>query len=731
MTTPELEILSRVPTFAGLAAPALASVRATLEPLRLEAGELLVELGETSDELYVLAEGALLVDVDHGEGQRWQRRLEAPVVVGEMQLLFGGKRTATLRAAESVRLLRWRRVDFEACALRHPEVLRGVLELAHARLQREARARALRTALGPGGEALRTELLDRSQTQVLEPGEFLHRAGEPVRAWSIVVHGALVINRGSQRIAELGPGSSLGERELAARSPVPHTVTALSRTELLCIDAALFDELLGRHPAQLCALVARAGLAELEGGPPASHRRLVVFGASPSTELGSFCRALAEQLRAFGPVTLCDRKVLEAQGLAPSSDSLATRELSWGRARLWLESRAQRHEQVLVAVEHEDEALAELARGWGDHLVVLADANAGSAVSRLERNIAASAWEQRTLILLQPRSASFPSGTAAWLDARELDLHLHVRRGEDSHLARVARHLLRRPVCLALAGGGGRGFAHLGVARVLEDQGVPIDAICGVSSGAMIGAALAAGRGAQELIETYRRLTSRALLLRPVLPLMALVSPQPLVETVTELYGELDIEDLWLPFCCNAANLTRRRMQVFERGSVARSVLASCALPGILPPVVIDQELFVDGATLLNVPTRLARERWGGSVITVELGTLSKLGWEGDALPSPLRGLISYLSPRRNSPPSLTSTMLSALSVGVDEQNLDGRAGSDLLVVPEVQDYPITDFRSLDVMVELGAQAAERALADWEGGPRAAPRCQADRGSSD
>jgi hypothetical protein len=82
---------------------------------------------------------------------------------------------------------------------------------------------------------------------------------------------------------------------------------------------------------------------------------------------------------------------------------------------------------------------------------------------------------------------------------------------------------------------------------------------------------------------------------------------------------------------------------------------------------------------------------------------------------------------REGAPPTVATTILSAFAAAADEQSLDARARADLLILPDVLDYPITDFRPLDELVELGAEAADRALALWRPSDPAVVRPSAER----
>src|SRR5690606_36769704 len=111
---------------------------------------------------------------------------------------------------------------------------------------------------------------------------------------------------------------------------------------------------------------------------------------------------------------------------------------------------------------------------------------------------------------------------------------------------------------------------------------------------------------------------------RPVrertLPLMSLYSGHSVTRLLRAAFGELDIEDLPLPYYCVSSDLTEGRLQVHERGRLWQWLKASCAIPGILPPVFTGGRVLVDGGVIDNLPVREMRQRLHGRIVAVDAG---------------------------------------------------------------------------------------------------------------
>jgi NTE family protein len=179
-----------------------------------------------------------------------------------------------------------------------------------------------------------------------------------------------------------------------------------------------------------------------------------------------------------------------------------------------------------------------------------------------------------------------------------------------------------RPVIgLALGSGAARGWAHLGVIRALQREGIEPQVISGCSVGAFVGAALASGY--------LERLTewAESLKWQDVMSLMdvslrgGLIKGQKLTQFVRRSFVDRDFSDLDRPFACVATDLETGREVWLRDGSVVDAVRASIALPGLLTPVIRERHVLVDGGLVNPVPVSLCRAMGADIVIAVDLGS--------------------------------------------------------------------------------------------------------------
>jgi NTE family protein len=165
-------------------------------------------------------------------------------------------------------------------------------------------------------------------------------------------------------------------------------------------------------------------------------------------------------------------------------------------------------------------------------------------------------------------------------------------------------------------------MAHVGVIRVLEREGIPIDCIAGTSAGSMVGAAYAAGLRADRLLEMALQLHWRNIA-RFVWPHQGFISFARLESHIVDLVGDLSFADLEMPYAAVTADLATGDQVVLTEGRLAPAVRASCSVPGIVTPVEWNGQLLVDGGIVNNLPISVARSLGADVVIAVGLGAPS------------------------------------------------------------------------------------------------------------
>jgi predicted acylesterase/phospholipase RssA len=300
---------------------------------------------------------------------------------------------------------------------------------------------------------------------------------------------------------------------------------------------------------------------------------------------------------------------------------------------------------------------------------------------------------------------------AAAVDAWQVTV---VDRAVPGALRPLADRVSGRAVGLVLAGGGARGFAHLGVLRELEDAGIPVDRVAGASVGAIIAACWATGldgAGCEEL--SYREFVRRRPFSDYTLPTVSLARGRRTTEALARGLGaDTVIEGLPRQFACTSTDLVTRARHVHRRGSLHLAARASAGLPVLFPPIRSDAGLLVDGGVLDNLPVDLLTERDEGPVVAVNIAM-------GGPTRSPTAAVAA--APRRPRVPSLGETLLRTMMISSGGAVAAARSRGAWVVTPPTLGVGLLEFSQLDRMVQAGRQAARALLEATDGDLSAAP----------
>jgi NTE family protein len=180
-----------------------------------------------------------------------------------------------------------------------------------------------------------------------------------------------------------------------------------------------------------------------------------------------------------------------------------------------------------------------------------------------------------------------------------------------------------------------------------------------------------------------------------------------------EAYGEVDLADLVKPFFAVSTNLTSGRIEVHRRGLMRRAMRASIAIPGLLPPVVMDGQVLVDGAVLKNLPTEVMRQMNSGPIIGVDMSETRGVDPALIEHPPSIWRLIVTGAWRRG--PPIVSILMRSATLTTDADIESSRAATDLLIQPTPDGLDIRDWKGFDAGVAAGYLAASASLAKLDG----------------
>ncbi|MEW6513486.1 MAG: patatin-like phospholipase family protein [Pseudomonadota bacterium] len=553
----------------------------------------------------------------------------------------------------------------------------------------------------------------------IQVGDTLYHQGEAGDCLHIVLTGRLEVRvtrpGGKERIvAYPQPGDVVGEMALFSGVGRAATITAVRDTTLGAITRQDIDELIARQP-QVFSNIARMIIARLTGNSGHIARRtgartLMVVPLHTSLKTPDFCQSLGRQLLRFGPVLHLDSAAAQSRFGGPAN-------ADYGRA---LDRCEHDYDYLLLEADPVPSSWNRICQGYADKIVLLADASTESSVTELERWLFAEADAKKhhaeiELVLAHANATPLPRGTRNWLDARKVLRHHHIRLGNTMDMARLARCFSGNALALVLAGGGARGFAHLGVIRALNEAGIGIDAVGGASFGALAATGIARGQNdADSFAEHHVAFTCEDPLGDYTLPVVSLVRGDHLNEVLLR-HLPMDIEDLWLPFFAVSSDLSTNQVHIHDRGPLWQAIRASVSLPAILPPSLNNGHLLVDGGVLNNLPVDIMRERVRGPIIAVDLAVDALQGTEHAAVPSSMEYLRDRLLPGRHTRevPTLSRVIMQITTMASRKEVQSARKLADLYLNPPLGNFDFLDWEKMREIAEVGYQDAAPQIKAW------------------
>jgi predicted acylesterase/phospholipase RssA len=321
---------------------------------------------------------------------------------------------------------------------------------------------------------------------------------------------------------------------------------------------------------------------------------------------------------------------------------------------------------------------------------------------------------RRALVLLQ-RDRFTINNSNRWLQGKQLNFHLHMEVGRAADVQRAARVVTGTATGLVMGGGAARGLAALGVYKALVEANIPIDWTGGTSIGSIMAAIVATDQTTEAAIDSARKAFKDGKPFGDItIPVISLLRGNRM-KRLLKTHLDYQIEDLPLPYYCVSANLGRGIMNIHERGSLVDAIRASAALPGVLPPAVVNGELAVDGAVLNNLPVDIMQQKPVGRIIAVDFSAPVPSKVDYKETPSPWAILGGRWLPftRRYRIPGIASIILKSTEAGTQEAVRRNGAMADLLIDPQVRRFGMTDVKSFDQIVQAGYERAIELLENW------------------
>ncbi len=725
-----LKFLQATDLFKGLDRVAWDEVAARMEAVELEEGQALFHQGDPGDDLYVVVSGLLQVTTEDRTGRRvFLGEVEPGQPVGEMQLLSGGPRRASVHAAARTELVKLPQAVVKRLLARRPELERRFREIVRTRLRRNQLAVVLTGLFGSLNETNLRMVETEAERVHLARGQTLFHEGEPGDDLYLLVSGRLQATTRHEtgaeiRLGEMAPGEIIGEMAVFSGEPRSATVRAIRESELVRFSKPVFERIFAQNPSLAVSviqlLISRLRRSISGPGVIPEAVNLAVIPITPDAPWPGFAERLVESLAVFGPTLHLNSRRLDGlmgAGVAQCEDDdpLAVGLTSW------CDEQEARHRFVVYEADPELSPWTRRCVRHADRILLVGRASADPQPGRLEEELFgrddSEAAPSLSLVLIHPDGRKTPAETRLWLVLRpRVENHFHLRWGEEADFGRLARFLAGRSVGVVLSGGGVRGFAHLGVLRALGEAGVPVDMIGGASMGAVVAGLYALDQDCDKVAAKIQAdMAAEKPFSEYTLPIFSLVRGRRLNNLIRKYSGDVFIEDLWLSFFCVSSDLTSAQVRVHRSGAVWKAIRASVALPGITPPWIEGGNILVDGGVLNNLPADVMRELGCGLMIVVDVNEESRFKSGQRRVPSPWSATFNRLAPFKQRPdfPNIfdilsRTALLSSLSRAERAKTM-----ADLYLRPPVDEFKMLDFERLSEIAEIGYRYSKPIIERW------------------
>lgn len=248
---------------------------------------------------------------------------------------------------------------------------------------------------------------------------------------------------------------------------------------------------------------------------------------------------------------------------------------------------------------------------------------------------------------------------------------------------------MERPkIGLALGSGGARGFAHVGVLKVLQQENIPIHMIAGSSMGALVAAFYGAGHSIDTMLKIAHSFKRKFFIDVTMPPKLGFISGKRIKDFIRLFTHHKKIEQLYPNIAIVATDIYNGEKVVFKSGSVAEAVRASISIPGIFVPEMIEGKMLVDGGVADRVPVSVVKEMGADIVIAVDVSGLNKN-------------------------PEITNiygVILQSLDIMQQELVQNRELLSDIYLRPPIQHYSSYAFEEIDTFVQAGEEVTRKAI---------------------
>jgi NTE family protein len=547
------------------------------------------------------------------------------------------------------------------------------------------------------------------QRVVLKRGELLFRRGDESDSAYLLATGrmnAIVEHPGGveEVVGIIRRGESIGEMGLLSGQPRSLSIRAHRESTLLRLSREVIESLPQASLIRFFQLVTQRSQSTINRLFSRHHEPelIAIVPWTAGLDVRGFVASLAQQWPAMEQ---CREVDYRDPGLESGVPAKAP-----GGSKI----------TVFVRVDWEDKAAAVMACENADRVLCVVDRARANAIDPTSLELlgpGSGTNSRKDLVVLHPGEID---GVQAFLDSNDFDRYFNVRNLEVTDLQRAARILAGRSIGVTLSGGGIRGWAHVGALKALTEWGGTIDAVGGTSAGACLAGLWSITNETKVFMDLFRHLVRSVgnplALPNLTFPIVSLLNGRRGTRALREIFGDRRIENLPINYYSVSCNFGQGKEALHRSGELWKWVRASSAVPGLLPPLVEDGQVYLDGGVVNNLPVNHMRDFLGpgGEIVAIDI---SDAGGERKDYycPHEIGWLDSLLLRRRarrqgKAVPHLSETFIQSLLMGSQSRLVEYSKLADVVVRPELKNCGMLSTDQKDQLLHAGYEAAMKAL---------------------
>ncbi|MFD2200495.1 cyclic nucleotide-binding and patatin-like phospholipase domain-containing protein [Shivajiella indica] len=434
----------------------------------------------------------------------------------------------------------------------------------------------------------------------LDSGEYLFKQGDKKNELYIVLSGRLrAINQEKTHISVLGDiaeGEPVGEIALFTGEPRMAGVVAIRKSVVLEINQDHYHSVVSKNPGFASALtrfvIKRMRRNELEKNVESAPKNIVLLPLQKDLKIGFWIEELKKH---FASLYLPTQVLSEESDLGKSAKPI-------------MEVLESFQGLNLLLCDGNDSEWTKKCLLNADLIILASDFHADPNLYpvEIEQNLYENSILNRKkyLLLLHPEDAGLPENTEKWFKNRNLSLHIHARKNNPRDIRRLCRIISNQAIGLVLGGSNSKGYAHIGAVKALLEAGLEIDFVGGSSAGAIYGMSMTFADFDFESIE--KTCNDSASIESGINDFMLTYfsknSYKKIEEFTKKTFQNSSLEDFWITSYCVSTDISNNEVKVHRTGPAWQKVQESFTSPGIFPPVVINDQIYVDGALSDKIP---------------------------------------------------------------------------------------------------------------------------------